>query len=167
MPVTSGCVASGRLAAHRHKSPLALGTWSRRRLVSILRVDPPGGAGMRQTSVSMIGASLVVLLGLTAGSAQQPTVDGTWEGTWATGGSRGGLVLRLTQSGERVWGTYDVDGGPAGTLRGLLVKGTLKDDDLTLAGHGRTLFEGRVRGETIVGSYRATKTFKEFYVRRR
>ena len=94
-----------------------------------------------------------------------PTLDGTWTGTWRTGsGQSGGLVFRLTQTGEAVSGTYDADGGPAGSLRGVSVRGTLKGERRDLATRdSRRAFEGRVQGDTMSGTYWGTRSVKSFY----
>ena len=75
----------------------------------------------------------VLLLAPATAWTQAPTLDGTWTGTWRTGtGQSGSLVFRLTQAGETVSGNYDADGGPVGALRGVWVRGTLKEEHLEL-----------------------------------
>lgn len=87
---------------------------------------------------------------------QTPALDGTWTGTWRTSsGQSGSLVFRLTQAGEAVSGTYDADGGPAGALRGVGVRGTLKGEHLELTTRdSKRAFEGKLQGDTMY----ATKT---------
>ena len=106
-----------------------------------------------------------ILFGPAVAWTQAPTLDGTWTGTWRTGsGQSGSLVFRLTQAGETVSGTYDADGGPAGSLRGMWVRGTLKGEHLELMTRdSKRAFDGRVRGDTISGTYWGTRSAKSFY----
>ncbi len=97
--------------------------------------------------------------------AQTPTLDGTWTGAWRTSsGQSGSLVFRLTQAGETVLGTYDADGGPAGSLRGVWVRGTLKGEHLELTTRdAKRAFEGKLQGDTMSGTYWGTRSVKSFY----
>ncbi|MBI2160425.1 MAG: hypothetical protein HYW08_12335 [candidate division NC10 bacterium] len=107
----------------------------------------------------------VMLLAPATAWTQAPTLDGTWTGTWRTGsGQSGSLVFRLTQAGEAVSGTYDAEGGPAGSLRGVRVRGTLKGERLELTTRdAKRAFEGRLQGDTISGTYWGTRSVKSFY----
>ena len=107
----------------------------------------------------------VLLVAPATAWTQAPALDGTWTGAWRTSsGQRGSLVFRLTQAGEAVSGTHDADGGPAGSLRGVWVRGTLKGEHLELVTRdAKRAFEGRLRGDTMSGTYWGTRSVKSFY----
>jgi hypothetical protein len=123
---------------------------------------------MRWGRGSTLGALLVLCALLGESGAEPPAaLDGTWEGMWRSGTTSGGLTLHLRQSGQTVLGTYDADSGPAGTLRGLPLKGTLEGNALVLKGYGRILFEGLVADGSISGTFRGSRSHKDFFVRRK
>lgn len=108
---------------------------------------------------------MAMLLAPATAWTQAPTLEGTWTGTWRTSsGQSGSLVFRLTQAGEAVSGTYDADGGPAGGLRGVGVRGTLKGEQLELMTRdAKRAFDGRLHGDTMSGTYWGTRAVKSFY----
>jgi hypothetical protein len=121
--------------------------------------------------IRRVGLGLALAASVLAGPdtmAQTPTVDGIWEGSWFVRGYSGPLVLKLRQDGERVVGTYDASGGPAGSLHDIRVTGTLTGARLYLEmSSAQRAFAGEVQGNVITGTYWGKRSTKAFTVQRR
>jgi hypothetical protein len=103
----------------------------------------------------MMGPVALLLVG--CGPAD---VEGDWEGTWRSGIFKGGISMSLTQDGDTVDGTFDLDG--TGCVGSGSVTGSLSARDLTLelanSVGGTIAVDGRVGAgdDRISGDFEVT-----------
>lgn len=121
---------------------------------------------MKRTRVILL--TLLVGISVNLGAAWAESVDGTWEGTWTWTTFSGRLVLRLTQNGDEVHGTYDVYGGRQGDQTGVAVKGSFKGDRLILAvpSNPQSSFDVVVKGDEMSGTFRGRTALNTFTAKR-